>query len=97
MTIEMLEKIGRLSPIYKRTGLLNYFINDIKLIFGTCKCIVGIVSSVATLALVQTFLLLKVGVAAMVLIVVFVVIGIAQVALHKKMSNTRVTKMELVC
>lgn len=97
LTIEVLRKLGRLSPKYKRTGLLNYFLNDIKLVFGSFKNMVSISSAIATLVLVQVFLLLKVGKVALVLIVVFIVVGLAQVALHKKMSMTRVAKMTLVC
>lgn len=83
--------------MYRRTGLLNYFLNDIKLVFGCFKSLIGIASSVATLVLVQGFLLLKVGRAALVLIVVFLAVGLAQVALYKKMSKTRAFKMNLVC
>lgn len=76
---------------------MNYFLNDIKLVFGSFKNMVSISSAIATLVLVQVFLLLKVGKVALVLIVVFIVVGLAQVALHKKMSMTRVAKMTLVC
>jgi len=93
----VLRKVGRLSPAYKRTDLLNYFLNDIKLVFGSFKCIVAISSALATLLLVQIFLLHKVGTVALVLLVVFLAIGLAQIVLHKKMSMTRGAKMTLVC
>jgi ABC-type multidrug transport system fused ATPase/permease subunit len=83
LNIEVLRKLARLSPIYKRSSLLNYLINDIKLVFSFIKSCAAIFNACSTLLLVQLFLLFEVGLIALVLMVVFFLVGLAQVYLLK--------------
>jgi ABC-type transport system involved in cytochrome bd biosynthesis fused ATPase/permease subunit len=88
--------ISKLSPNIRRSNLINYLVNDIKLIFNFIKSCGGIFGSISTLVFVQIFLLLEVGWFGLVLIVVFMLVGTAQRALYLKMSKTRNKKMSLV-
>lgn len=96
LTTEILKKISRLSPNIRRSNVLNYFVNDIKLVFNFIKSCAGIFGSISTLVFVQIFLVLEVGWFGLVLIVVFLLVGTAQGFLYRKMSRTRNKKMSLV-